>query len=57
VVTSSCLEFTTSKGVDDEVRTAKAEGTDLYTIDTALLQQLKPDIIFTQVTFLSGFRD
>ncbi|KAJ1482159.1 hypothetical protein T484DRAFT_1898261 [Baffinella frigidus] len=48
VVTSSCLSFTTSAAVDEEVRTAKAEGTDLYTIDTALLQQLRPDIIFTQ---------
>lgn len=54
MVTSSCLSFTTSAAVDEEVRTAKAEGTDLYTIDTALLQQLRPDIIFTQASLRSN---
>jgi iron complex transport system substrate-binding protein len=48
VVTASRLKSSTSAAIDEEVRTAQADGSDLYTIDTALIEQLRPDVIFTQ---------
>eukprot|EP00961_Rhodomonas_salina_P016001 215282-Rhodomonas_salina.1 len=48
VVTASKLSFTTSSQVDTQVREAMASGDELYTLDGALLKELKPDIILTQ---------
>eukprot|EP00924_Labyrinthula_sp_SR-Ha-C_P002837 snap_masked-scaffold_13-processed-gene-8.56-mRNA-1 protein AED:0.03 eAED:0.04 QI:0/0/0/1/1/1/2/0/275 len=48
VLTSQSTVFTTSKGVDDQVRTSLESGTSLYNLDIEKLSSLKPDVIVTQ---------
>ncbi len=48
VLTASKTVFTTSAGVDAAVREQLATGQSLYTLDTALLESLRPDVIVTQ---------
>jgi len=48
VLTAQITEFTTPAEVDRQVSTALAEGRALYTLDTDLLADLRPDVILTQ---------
>jgi iron complex transport system substrate-binding protein len=48
VLTGARTSFTTAAEVDTQVREHLAAGTSLYTLDTALLRDLKPDLILTQ---------
>jgi ABC-type Fe3+-hydroxamate transport system substrate-binding protein len=47
-LTAARTHFTTSAAVDQAVRTALAAGESLYTLDTALLASVRPDVIITQ---------
>lgn len=48
VLTSARTTFTTSAQVDREVREHTGAGEPLYTLDTELLERLRPDVILTQ---------
>jgi ABC-type Fe3+-hydroxamate transport system substrate-binding protein len=47
-LTAARTTFTTSAAVDQAVRSALKSGESLYTLDTALLASLRPDVIVTQ---------
>ncbi|MDZ4828801.1 MAG: cobalamin-binding protein [Phycisphaerae bacterium] len=48
VLTGQVTHGTDSKAIDEEVRKSLAEGRSLYTLDAALLEELRPDVILTQ---------
>ncbi|MEC9372843.1 MAG: cobalamin-binding protein [Planctomycetota bacterium] len=48
ILTGQITDFTTSSAVDAAVSEALAEGTSLYTLNTQLLRDLRPDVILTQ---------
>ena len=47
-LTASSIRFTTSADVDKQVRDHLATGNGLYSVDSALLSELAPDVIVTQ---------
>lgn len=47
-LTSSSITFTTSKDVDRQVKEHLSTGSGLYSVDSALLRELQPDVIVTQ---------
>ena len=47
-LTSSTIKFTTSADVDKQVRAHLNTGQGLYSVDKALLDELRPDVIVTQ---------
>ena len=48
VLTGQKTAFTTSADVDRQVSASMSEGESLYTLDVALLRELRPDVILTQ---------
>jgi len=48
VVTGQTTEYTTAKEVDEVVSASLAAGNSLYTVDSALIKELRPDVILTQ---------
>ena len=48
VLTGQKTTFTTAADVDKQVSEALSSGQSLYTLDEALLRELKPDVILTQ---------
>lgn len=48
VLTAARTTFTTAAEVDRQVREQLSSGASLYTLDTALLESLQPDLIITQ---------
>ena len=48
ILTGQRTTFTTAAQVDAEVSAALAEGESLYTLDAAVLRELRPDVILTQ---------
>ncbi len=48
VLTGQVHKFESSRQMDEAVRGSLLQGKGLYTIDTALLRELRPDVIITQ---------
>jgi ABC-type Fe3+-hydroxamate transport system substrate-binding protein len=48
ILTAPRIHFTTSKAIDESVKSALAKGESLYTLNTDLLRSLAPDLILTQ---------
>ncbi len=48
VLTGQITRFTSSAEVDRQVASANTEGRSLYTLDSGLLAELRPDVILTQ---------